>query len=1041
MMSSSDTVSQFLEQHAHKQAYWMGVSIYESLDIKLILLETDKGRAEYRVEDLTMTVNYNVSIFNFLQPHAVRITCECPRSQRNICEHGFAALMMLEDDLAAEEAGELEMVPIPGKQKGPGLLRATSAISLQTLQTYTDIDYYGIWEVQRWALQLQQVVWKGNEISGHLRVGNQKFHPKITLLASNEVLCDCSCAPRNTPLCKHGFALLMYFSGQQGCYQDVFFYLRDHSKAIADALAEYGFSSEDDWENRFDLAIRYPHVQLVPKDPGLAKAAPYANWGKMAEQFIKPAPGDTSRFELSQPNYALLWSFAPDDPIRTHLNLMTGKRKKNGELGAPMRLIYSHSKLIKDLNKDQAQLHHRPKRQGLTREIYESYGYGSKPYQEADQVGMDELMAWHREIESIFPELIYEAHYYCEEPLDRDTIPASRTHRIFPQAEKAELLFEFHQSQENYLLKPLIRVEEEEIEWEQMKMLAFGLYLRGDKLYLLDAITARTATFFSGMNAYRIRHEDVFTFLDEFLIPLMDRHEVRMVGFQLEQEVPETPPARHLFLKEEGAYLVITPSLTYTLSDGSTREVLLDGGKRINVRGSEPDNILSLIRDESLEKELYRDMQALHPRFALSDDPFFALPMEQVMQQNWFFNAFAAWQQAGFEVLGLKELKNLKYSPHRPTMRLQASSGTDWFDLEMEVHFGKEKVKLADIRKAILNKQQYVRLGDGSIGVLPEEWLKKYSSLLKVAKVNKGKLSVSQFQVSLIDELYDEIDNAQVFEEILEKRRRLRDFREIKQSPLPQKLTAELRNYQKEGYHWLNFLDEFGWGGCLADDMGLGKTVQMLAFLLRVSEQSPGATHLVVVPRSLVFNWANEVKKFSHDFTVLAHTGMDRAKTSKGFHRYDLILTTYGLVRSDIELFRQFPFHYVVLDESQAIKNPLTKTARAVQLLQAQNRLIMTGTPVENNSFDLFSQMDFVNPGMLAAWRPFAGSLPIPSTRPKTRPQPSNSDAWSIPSFSPEKSNRSPRNCPKRPKRCSTAKWRLPSARSMTTSKTNTATC
>lgn len=972
MVSPSDAVGQFLEKHAHKQLYWSGVSLYESQPPALVSLDAEAGRASYLLENKEAEKLYKVEIFNFLQPHALRVTCTCGQRYKDICEHSIASLLALEDDLYAEESGEKEEEqPLPVVGKKEAVLVADGPVSIENLAVYADVDYYGAWEIQRWVSQFQQVEWKENELSGHIRVNNQKFRPTIILTPDNQVICDCNCDSPPQAICKHGYALLMHFANHHNCAADVFFYLRDHSPVVETLLAEYGYSPEDDWQEYFDLAIVFPRVQLFPKDPGLSKAAAYAGWKQLAETFVTPNTDiPEEQFQPQQSHYGLLWCYFATDPDRLYLNVITGKRKKNGDLGAPLRVIMRAAGQEVG-NEEQLQLFNRLWITGLTKVVSgeENTLLPSEGRTDTDLQSAE--ITRHAYLEDLFPELLYEDHYYCEEPILGENVAAGITQRIFPESERPELLFDFVQAENGYWLQPLLRTPEGEVPLGQMKSLSLGLFLHEGKLYLLDARAARTASFFRGMESYRIRHEDVDLFLEEFLMPLMDQHEVRMNDFQLDLEESEAPVRKQIYLEEKTDYLVITPSLTYTFPDGSTSEVYFDFGKRITMRNEETGALVSLLRDAAWEAQLYADIQALHPRFSYSNAHFFSLPLEQVMQQNWFFNAFAYWRQAGFEVRGLKELKNLKYSPYRPTIRLQAGSGTDWFDLEIDVRFGDEQVKLADIRKAILNKQEFVRLGDGSIGVLPEEWLKKYSGLFKVGKVVKGKLTISQFQVSLIEALYEEIDNAEVFEEILEKRRRLNDFREIKQRALPAKLTADLRNYQKEGYNWLNFLDEIGWGGCLADDMGLGKTVQMLAFLMGVSQRNPGVTHLVIVPRSLVFNWVNEVEKFSADYSVLRHTGMDRAKTTVGFHRYDLILTTYGLVRSDIELFRRFPFHYTVLDESQAIKNPLTKTAKSVKLLKTKNRLIMTGTPVENNTFDLYSQMDFVNPGMLGSLESF----------------------------------------------------------------------
>jgi non-specific serine/threonine protein kinase len=264
-----------------------------------------------------------------------------------------------------------------------------------------------------------------------------------------------------------------------------------------------------------------------------------------------------------------------------------------------------------------------------------------------------------------------------------------------------------------------------------------------------------------------------------------------------------------------------------------------------------------------------------------------------------------------------------------------------------------------------LKKQNYVELKDGTLGLLPEDWIKRIEPLLKFGIVKGDNIKLSKMHFSLIDELTDEIDNYEIQQELYDKKQKLLNFKEIQSIPLPTNLNAELRIYQEEGYKWLNFLDDFGWGGCLADDMGLGKTIQILAFLLNQKNQNPEVTNLVVVPTSLIFNWQAEAKKFTPDITIHVHRGLDRTKKIDYFKQFDIILTTYGTMRSDVELLRKFDFNYIVLDESQAVKNPDSLTSKAVRLLKAKNRITMTGTPVENNTFDLYSQMEFLNPGFL----------------------------------------------------------------------------
>src|SRR5690606_11502482 len=145
--------------------------------------------------------------------------------------------------------------------------------------------------------------------------------------------------------------------------------------------------------------------------------------------------------------------------------------------------------------------------------------------------------------------------------------------------------------------------------------------------------------------------------------------------------------------------------------------------------------------------------------------------------------------------------------------------------------------------------------------------------------------------------------------------------------------------------NWLNFLDEFNFGGCLADDMGLGKTIQILAFLLIQKEKLAQNTNLVIVPTSLLFNWQEEIEKFAPSLSVFTHHGNAKIRSKEQYSAFDIILSTYGTLLTDIKLFRSFHFNYVILDQSQAIKNPESQRYQAACLLQSRNRLVLTGTP------------------------------------------------------------------------------------------------
>ena len=322
--------------------------------------------------------------------------------------------------------------------------------------------------------------------------------------------------------------------------------------------------------------------------------------------------------------------------------------------------------------------------------------------------------------------------------------------------------------------------------------------------------------------------------------------------------------------------------------------------------------------------------------------------------------------KAGFEIYGEDKLKLGKINRSTPVLRVSITSGIDWFDLKTMVEFGDQQISFHDVRKALKRREHYIKLADGSIGQIPEEWLEKYKHLWNLAEETEDGFRVSDFHIPLLDKLLEEDEALHPPSDLDQRRERLRAFERIAPKPLPKGFVGKLRPYQKHGFDWLHFLREYNFGGILADDMGLGKTVQVLTYLLSLKEQSKAeSAALLVVPKSLIANWQRESEKFTPGLRFLEYMGNFRNKDISIFNDYDVVLTTYGTMLRDVETLHGYHFSHVILDESQAIKNPLAKSAKAARLLKADHRLVMTGTPVENNTFELWSQFAFLNPGLL----------------------------------------------------------------------------
>jgi non-specific serine/threonine protein kinase len=333
---------------------------------------------------------------------------------------------------------------------------------------------------------------------------------------------------------------------------------------------------------------------------------------------------------------------------------------------------------------------------------------------------------------------------------------------------------------------------------------------------------------------------------------------------------------------------------------------------------------------------------------------------------DFLMHAIPQLTQAGFEIYGEENLKLGKINRATPTLRVNITSGIDWFDLKTIVEFGDQQISLHALRKALKRGEHYIKLADGSVGQIPEDWLEKFKHLWNLAEETEDGFRVNDIHLPLLDSMLEEDASLQIPADLLQRRERLRTFKQIATQPLPTGFVGELRPYQKHGFDWLHFLKQYKFGGLLADDMGLGKTVQVLAYLQSLKEQAEVQNvALLVVPKSLIANWQRESEKFTPALRFLEYMGNLRNKDTSMFNDYDVVLTTYGTMLRDVEILRGYHFNHVILDESQAIKNPLAKSAKAARLLNAKHRLVMTGTPVENNTFELWSQFAFLNPGLL----------------------------------------------------------------------------
>ncbi|HEX8357904.1 MAG TPA: DEAD/DEAH box helicase, partial [Segetibacter sp.] len=498
------------------------------------------------------------------------------------------------------------------------------------------------------------------------------------------------------------------------------------------------------------------------------------------------------------------------------------------------------------------------------------------------------------------------------------------------------------------------------------------LFLHNDTLFLLekpqDVLLVEK---FLPEGKIKITGQDWAKQLQDFILPLAKEYNVQFNNVKRE-DIKDLKPEVKLMLKEKGDYLLFQPIFTY-----KGYEVKPHDKEKIII--PQQDKLLVIQRSSDEEAAIVKKIEGLHSQFIRPDDSDnLVLKGADVLKNNWFFLFVDAMKEMEIPVFGFEALKNFRFNTSKPSTKIYISSHTDWFDAKVEIFFGEQKITVADVKKALANKQQFVQLQDGSLGILPEEWIKKYSLLFRVGEGKSEKMKLSRYHFSVIEELYENRNEEELFFQLEERYDKLKEFKNIDPIEAPQHLKPILRPYQESGFQWLNYLHEVKWGGILADDMGLGKTIQALSFIQHIKNVRGSLTTLVVCPTTLMYNWENEIKKFTPSLTWYIHHGGMRDKNMITHPQTDVIITTYGTLRSDIKSFVEPNFDYIILDESQAIKNPSSKVTKAASLLKARSRLCLSGTPLQNNTFDIFAQMNFLNPGMLGTMEFFKQEFAVP---------------------------------------------------------------
>lgn len=553
--------------------------------------------------------------------------------------------------------------------------------------------------------------------------------------------------------------------------------------------------------------------------------------------------------------------------------------------------------------------------------------------------------------------------------------------KIIVPSEKASVLFHFRRNEDNTHYFPTIKHNGEKIEFQYKNAYIIcnqpaGLVVDNTLYRFTKDIDGPKLKPFLNKKFIVIPRKVEDTYYRKFIAPLVASFDVYAKGFEIKTESFKPKP---LLIFSEVVSRAVT-NLFGETSNGKAIEdskILFELSFQYGNYKFKADHL----SPTSVNVEYTNEEYVFHRiKRALSDEKHYLdvlknlqlelrnsrATLEKSSAFSWMQKNRDSLLAEGF-LLRQNSKEQKKYFVGSSTIDIEVRENIDWFDIFATVTFGEFQIPFAKLRKLILKKQNEITLPNGEVAVIPDAWFTEYSELFAFMEENrnqdsKAKLLLNKHHLALVKDM----ENGQLAKiTMTRKLEKLKEFESIEDHPLPALFNGELRPYQKAGYNWLQFLNKYKFGGCLADDMGLGKTVQTLAMLQHQKEIGATQASLLIMPTSLVYNWEMEAKKFTPNLRVFVYTGTNREKDIEKFSQFDLILTSYGITRLDVDILTKYKFNYIILDESQAIKNPNSNIAKAVKKLQSHYRLILTGTPLENSTLDLWSQMTFINPGLL----------------------------------------------------------------------------
>jgi SNF2 family DNA or RNA helicase len=785
---------------------------------------------------------------------------------------------------------------------------------------------------------------------------------------SNSVKLSCRCATPKNKLCEHQARVLYNILQRQDLL--IFFDGNLRQRKLAKIALDYGLEKEQNLDLLFNLKYGHGQLEIKPKMDALQPFNKEAQ--QQLQELLLPAVKPKPKVEAKNIQDKMILVLGQHRYYNNlTVELFEAETTKSGKVKNPLKGINPADLLFKT---DDHEL----------LKFYSGIGTFQQNYNnDQSEAEIEALRAIVKNPQQI--------PFYLQDNKQSSAIQASTIIPVKAHLLEVDLRLSVNQRDDYYEITGRLIIEGNSYELDNIVLVHQYFVKLKDQLYLIGRLDfLRVIGFFKKQSNRLILHKTKYPeFQKTILIQLegsihvdysylkpATQSQIEEKGFDLENE-------QLIYLSESEDYILLTPVMRY-----GNLEIPVLSKKQIQAK-DKLGNVFKLDRDEKAELQFISNVIRSHPYFyeqmendflfeQNSYDSFY-LHRKRFLEEGWFLEAFEVWRNKGIHILGFNQLKNNKLSQFQAKINIEVLSGTDWFETKVKVKFGKQEVALKLLHKSIRNKSKFVTLDDGTQGILPLEWIEKFTAYFSAGEITEDTILTPKIKFATINELYeDALLDGEVKNELKLYKQKFEGTDSIQEVEVPRGLTATLRHYQKDGLNWLNFLDDFNFGSCLADDMGLGKTIQVLAFILSQREKVKHNTNLVVVPASLIFNWKAEVQKFAPSIKVKTIYAGERTKTTDSFDGYEIILTSYGTLLSDIRFLKDYRFNYIFLDESQLIKNPDSQRYKAVRMLQSRNKVVMTGTPIENNTFDLYGQLSFACPGLFGSKQQFADLYSTP---------------------------------------------------------------